>query len=234
MSEKASERQLLPQPESILSDSVLDGIADQLAFGPFAEDVRNELRIAVRRYALDQKIFGTYEDELKSVGADYKALKKKVSDFRAYLELPEYSNLASDLYSAALHKNEPAPKTDFPEITDFERTRGEPYLLELKRLLSLLEDAADIARDRSAIPKGRKPDYPLLGMVRRLAYVWTELLKQKFSIDYHKGSGLTPAFQFVSLVVQKVIPDLRDTEIVTAMRTIVSELNLKAPDPSQE
>ena len=234
MSEEASERQPLPEPESIISDSALDGIADQLALEPFAEDVRDELRIAVRRYALDQKIFGTYEDELKAVGADYNALKKKVSDFRAFLELPEYSNLASDLYWAALHKNEPAPQTDFPEITDFERTRGEPYLLELKRLLSLLEDATDIAMDNSAVSKGRKSDCLLLGLVRRLAYVWTELLMQKFSIDYHKGSGLTPAFQFVRLIVQRVIPDIRETEIVTAMRTIVAERNLKAPDPSQE
>jgi hypothetical protein len=234
MSEEASERQPLLEPESNLSDSALDDIADQLGLEPFTEGVRNELRIAVRRYALDQKIFGTYESALKSVGADYKALKKKVSEFRTFLEQPEYSDLAPDLYLAALHRNEPAPETDFPEIADFERTRGEPYLLELKRLLSLLEDATDIALDNSAVPKGRKPDYPLVSLVRRLAYVWTELLKQKFSIDYHKGSGLTPAFQFVNLIVHRVIPDVREIEIVTAMRTIVSELNLQAPHPSQE
>lgn len=234
MSKDRSEFQPSQEAETVLSASALDDIADQLGLEPFAEGVCNELRIAVRRYALDQKIFGTYEDELKSVGADYKALRKKVSEFQAFLELPEYSDLASDLYLAALHKNEPAPETDFPEITDFKRTRGEPYLLELKRLLSVLEDATDIALDNSAVPKGRKPDYPLVSLVRRLAYAWTELLKQKFSIDYHKGSGLTPAFQFLSLIVRRVIPDIRETEIVTAMRTIVSELNLKAPDPSQE
>jgi hypothetical protein len=234
MSEEGSAFQPLLETEAALSDSVLADIADRLGLESFAEDIRNELRIAGRRYALDQKVFSTYESDLKSVGADYKALKKTVSDFRVFLEQPECSDLASDLYLAALHRNEPAPEADFPEITDFERTRGEPYLLELKRLLSLLEDAADLAVDYSAVSKGRKPDYPLLGLVRRLAYVWTELLKQKFSIDYHKGSGLTPAFQFVSLIVRRVIPDIRETEIVTAMRTIVSELNLKAPDPSQE
>ena len=164
----------------------------------------------------------------------YKQLKKKVSDFRAFLERPEYVDLASDLYLAALHKNEPAPETDFSEITDFERTRGEPYLLELRRLLSLLEHATELALDNSTVPKGRKPDYPLLGLIRRLAYVWAELLKQKFSIDYHKGSGLTPAFQFVSLVVQKIVPDVREEQIVTAMRSIVKELNREAPDSSQE
>lgn len=234
MSEEASEHHSSPESDALLSDSALGNIADKLGLEPFTEGVRNELRIVVRRYALDQKVFGSYENELKSLGADYKALKKKVSDFRTFLEQSEYSDLASDLYLAALHRNESAPETDFPEITDFERTRGEPYLLELKRLLSLLEDATNIALDNSAVPKGRKPDYPLVSLVRRLAFIWTELLKQKFSIDYHKGSGLTPAFEFVRLVVERIIPDVRETEIVTTMRTIVSELNLKAPDPSQE
>lgn len=201
MSKRTSERQPSQEPESVLSDSVLDDIADKLGVELFSIDVRDELRVVVRRHALDQKIFGTHEDELKSVGADYKALKQKVSEFRVFLDQPEFIDLASDLYLAALHKNEPIPKTGFPEISDLARTRGEPYLLELKRLMSLLEDATDIALEKSAVPKGRKPDYPLLGLIRRLAYVWTELLKQKFSIDYHKGSGLTPAFQFVSLVV---------------------------------
>lgn len=234
MSEEASEHQSLQESDIVLSDSALDDIADQLGLEPFAEGVRYELRIAVRRYALGQNIFGSYESDLKSIGADYKALKKKVSDFRTFLAQPEYIDIASDLYLASLHRNEPAPETHFPEITDFERTRGEPYLLELKRLLSLLEDATDLALAHSAIPKGRKADNPLLSLVRRLAFVWTELLKQKFSIDYHKGSGLTPAFAFVSLFVCRIVPDVREEQIVTAMRKIVSELNLKAPDLSQE
>jgi|TARA_R100001198_G_C5199189_1_gene188860 hypothetical protein len=229
MPEDVSENQT-----SLLPDSDLDDIARQFEFEPFTEHVRNELRVVARRYVLDQKIFGNYESYRKSVGADYKPLNQKVSEFRGLLERPEYVDLASDLYLASLHKNEPAPETDFPEITDFERTRGEPYLLELKRLLSLLEDATDLVLEHSAIPKGRKADNPLLSLVRRLAYVWTELLKQKFTIDYHKGSGLTPAFQFVSLVGQKIIPDVREEQIVTAMRSIVKELNREAPDSSQE
>lgn len=229
MSEDVSETQT-----SLFPESDLDDIARLLELEPFTEDIRNELRVAARRYTLDQKVFGSYEASRKSVAEDYKPLKKKVSDFRAFLERPEYVDLASDIYLAALHKNEPAPETDFPEMADFERTRGEPYLLELKRLLSLLEHATELALDSSTVPKGRKPDYPLLGLIRRLAYVWAELLKQKFSIDYHKGSGLTPAFQFVSLVVQKTVPDVREEQIVTAMRSIVKELNREAPDSSQE
>lgn len=55
MSKEASERKPLSEPENIPSDSVLDDIADQLGLELFAKGVRNELCIAVRRYALDQK-----------------------------------------------------------------------------------------------------------------------------------------------------------------------------------
>jgi len=229
MSEDVSETQ-----SSVLPDSDLDDIARQLELGPFTGNVRNELRVAARRYALDQKIFGNYESYRKSVSADYKPLKQKVSEFRVFLEQQDQDNLVSDLHFAALHRNAPVPETDFPEITDFEKTNGTPYLLELRRLLSLLEYATDLALEKSTIPKGRKPDYPLVSLLRRLAYVWTDLLDQKFSIDYHRGSGLTPAFEFVYLIVQRIVPDVRETEIVTAMRTIVAELNLKVPNLSQE
>ena len=49
MSEEAPEYMSLQELESILSDSALDDISNSLGLDPFAEDVRNELRIAVRR-----------------------------------------------------------------------------------------------------------------------------------------------------------------------------------------
>lgn len=230
MSEDVPDTQATLKPDDVLADSVVDDVADQLGLEPFSETVRKELRAVTKRYAFDLKIFGTHETNLKSVGADYKALQKKVSEFRAFLEKPEYVDLESDLHWAALHKNEPAPETVFPEISEFEKTRGKSYMLELKRLLLLLESATDLAVEKSALPKGRKPKVVTLNLVRRLAYVWTEQIKQKFSIDYHEGSGLTPAFQFVSLIVHKLIPEVTQTEIVTAMRTVVAESNQTGPN----
>lgn len=234
MSNDVSDNQAQLAPEAVLPDTVFNDIAEQLGLEPFSDDVRSDLRSTVRRYSFYKHIFGFYETDLKSSAANYKPLKKEVSEFRAFLEQQDQDNLVFDLHFAALHRNEPAPDTRFPKITEFEKTNGTPYLFELKRLLSLLEYATDLALEKSTIPKGRKPDYPLASLVRRLAYVWTELLDQKFSIDYHKGSGLTPAFEFVYLIVQRIVPDVRETEIVTAMRTIVAELNLKGPNPSQE
>lgn len=234
MSSEVTDNQAHLDPEAVLPDTVLNDVAEHLGLEPFSEDVRGDLRSTVRRYSFYKHIFGSYEADLKSSAANYKPLKKEVSEFRSFLEQRDQDNLVSDLHFAALHRNEAAPDTRFPEITEFEKTNGTLYLLELKRLLSLLEYAADLALEKSTVPKGRKPDYTLVSMVRRLAYVWTDLLGQKFSIDYHKGSGLTPAFEFVRLIVERLVPDIRETEIVTAMRTIVSELNMKAPNPSQE
>ncbi|KCZ62142.1 hypothetical protein L53_12920 [Hyphomonas sp. L-53-1-40] len=221
-------------PETVLPDAVLDDIAEQLGLQPFSDNVRKDLRSTVRRYSFYQRIFGSHEANRKAATADYKSFKETVSEFCAFLEQQDQDNLASDLHFAALHRNAPLPETNFPEIADFEKTNGTPYLLELKRLLSLLEYATDLGLEKSAVPRGRKPNHTLESLVRRLAYVWEELLDQKFTIDYHKGSGLTPAFEFVRLVLERIIPDIGETEIVTAMRTIVSKLNQKAPNPSQE
>ena len=60
MSKDRSEFQPSQEPETDFSDSALGDIADKLGMKPFAEDVCNELRVAVRRYALDQKIFGAF------------------------------------------------------------------------------------------------------------------------------------------------------------------------------
>lgn len=234
MSKDAPDNQVPVDPVTILPDTVLDNIAEQLGLKPFSEDTRKELHSAVKRYTFDQKVFGAYEPELKSAAADYEPLKEKVAQLRTLLEQPEYSELAFDLNMAALHRNEPVPQTDFPEITDIEKTNGMPYLLELKRLLSLLEDATDNALERLSVPKGRKRNYPLEGLVRRLAEIWINCLGQEFKLDHHKGSGTTAAFVFVRLVVEKIIPDIEDTPIVTAMRTIKKELNGKLPNPSQK
>ncbi|RAN36441.1 hypothetical protein [Hyphomonas pacifica] len=234
MSNDVSDNLAPLDPEIVLSDTVLDGIAEQLGFEPFSDTVRKDLRSTVRRYSFYQHIFGSHEADRKAATADYKSFKETVSEFRTFLEQQDQDDLVSDLNFAALHRNASVPQTDFPEITDFEKTNGTPYLLELKRLLSLLEYATELALEKSAVPRGRKPNHTLESLVRRLAYVWEELLDQKFTIDYHKGSGLTPAFEFVRLVVERIIPDISETEIVTAMRTIVAERNLTAPDSSQE
>lgn len=234
MSNDVSDNLAPLDPEIVLPDSVLDDIAEQLGLQPFLDDVRKDLRSTVRRYSFYQRMFGSHEADRKAATADYKSLKEIASEFRTFLEQQDQDNLVSGLHFAALHKNAPVPQTNFPEITDFEKTNGTPYLLELKRLLALLEYATDLALEKSTVPKGRKRNQPLESLVRRLAYVWEQLLDQKFTIDYHKGSGLTPDFEFVSLVVERIIPEVGETEIVTAMRTIVSELNLKAPNPSRE
>lgn len=234
MSNNISDNQASLDPETVLSDAVLRDIAEQLELKPFSEDTRKEFYIAVKRYSFDQKVFGAYKAELKSAAAAYDPLKEKVAELRALLEQPEYSDLAFDLHMAAIHRNEPVPQTGFSEITDLEKTNGTPYLLELKRLLSLLEDAADTALERLSVPGGRKRNKPLVSLVRRLAYIWTKLLEQEFKLDHHKGSGTTASFVFVSLIVQKIIPDVEDTPIVTAMRTVQKELNLKAPNSSQK
>lgn len=49
------------------------------------------------------------------------------------------------------------------------------------------------------------------------------MLERQFTVDYHQGSGLTEAFAFVNLVVAQIDSAITETEIITAMRTIIKE-----------
>ena len=88
---------------------------------------------------------------------------------------------------------------------------------------SKLVTAAELGITRFSPVKGRKRNYPLENLVRRLAFIWTETFERKFTVDYHQGSGLTEAFEFVELVATELGLSVTDTEIVTSMRTVIKE-----------
>jgi len=67
-------------------------------------------------------------------------------------------------------------------------------------------------------PRGRSKNMALANLVIHAADFWEMDLKRRFRIDYHKGAGLTPGFEFVKALL-KPIDDVTDTQIITAMRT---------------
>ncbi|PHS21041.1 MAG: hypothetical protein COA85_13425, partial [Robiginitomaculum sp.] len=139
-------------------------------------------------------------------------------------EIPENHDLPSDMYFGALRLDEQKPQTEFPEITDFEKTRGKPYYLELLRLLRILEAGTDIAIERFSPPFGRRRDYAVEAVVRRSADFWEDGLGKKFTHDYQKGAGLTRSFLFVQRILNGIEP-IDDTKITTAIRSVIATRN---------
>jgi len=69
-------------------------------------------------------------------------------------------------------------------------------------------------------------DYTIECVVRRSADFWGDHLNRKFTVDYHKGAGLTPAFLFVQKLINE-IELIADNKIINAMR---SEIALRNKD----
>ncbi len=166
------------------------------------------------------------EAHSKAVRAKYFEIKKTTNKFRAILKKHETQDLASDMYYGALYLRETPPQTEFPEITEFEKTRGKPYFLELMRLLRIFEKGVDKNIDHLAPLPGRKPDYPVQALVRRAAEFWEDYLNRKFKIDYHADAAWTDAFLFVQRLINE-IESTPDNKIINAMR---AEIRIRNKD----
>lgn len=182
----------------------------------------DELKQIERRYAVDLRVFNDEATE-RTLRSNYQTLKSETARFRDLLSAPEYEDLEADLYWAARHKIARVSDANIPVIGHAQGKPGSSYLVELENLLALLDTAADLGAARFAPARGRKRKYALENLVRRLAYVWADLLGRQFTVDYHQGSGLTEAFAFVSIVVAEIHSEITETEIITAMRTIIKE-----------
>lgn len=202
----------------------LEQLADRFEFNSDDESLLLELNALFRRYQLDKPLFNdrSAEDRLR---ANYQKLKLETERFRALLSSSEYEDLETDLYWAAVHNNELEPDTKIPVISRAEAKPGRAYLADLDYLLSLLDLAAEKGANQFAPTRGRKPNIPLKNAVRRIAYVWSNMLERRFTVDYHQGSGLTPAFEFVRVIFDKIDSKITENEIITAMRDVIADRN---------
>lgn len=210
--------------ENVYSDEFLRQLGAKFDFDACAEEYAHEIRDIGERYFRDLNIFSDQGDR-KEYREQFKRLKKQITNFAEFLTQPEYADIETDMYFAALRLREPAPKTDFPQLTDFQLTRGAPYLAELIRLLRLLDNAAEKGIEDFAPERGRKRNYPVENFTRRAHYIWAKMLGRPFTVDYHKGSGLTPAFDFVYYLLHHIDDNIPENGIVTAMRKVIADNN---------
>lgn len=209
-------------PDKMITEQFLVDLRARFEIAVETSALVDELEPIARRYRVDLRVFSDEATE-RTLRSNYQTLKSETERFRDMLSAPEYEDLETDLYWAARHKIAPVSDTAIPVIGSAHGKLGSAYLAELEKLLALLDNAADLGIARFAPTKGRKRKYALENLVRRLAYVWADILEWPFTVDYHQGSGLTEAFAFVSLVVAQIDSAITETEIITAMRTIITE-----------
>ena len=208
--------------DTIITEQFLAGLRARFEIDIETSALADELKLIVRRYAVDLRVFNDEATE-RTLRTNYQTLKSETERFRGLLSEPEYDDLETDIYWAARHKIAPVSDANIPVIGHAHEKPGSSYLAELENLLALLDSAADLGTARFAPAKGRKRKYALENLVRRLAYVWADMFGRKFTVDYHQGSGLTEAFAFASVVVAEMDSAITENEIITAMRTIITE-----------
>ncbi len=209
-------------------EGFLASLGQRFRFDPSDAGLRQELAYIARRYQRDVRAFDISAN-CNSETRKYRALREEVEDLRAALASPDFEALSSEIYLTL--------RTTWPEKDEVvirpaavpSALVGDHILRGLDDLLKLVSQTASNVETRNAPPKGRKPDYALECLVRNIAYLWKDILGQPFRLDYHKGSVLTEAAEFVITVAGFVAPDVTQTRLITTMRTIIREQNLVLP-----
>lgn len=211
-----------------IPDAFLRVLGDRFGFEAFRPDLRQELDYIARRYKRDLGLFDAADDQ-KTERLRYCQLREQIEALRQMLASPEYEDFGSEIY-LMLRTTPPDERiAGMSQLPAVNGEAGEHILQLLERLLQLSAAAAANVEQRNAPAKGRKPDYALECLVRNIAYLWKDILQRPFRLDYHKGSVLTEAAEFVIAVADLVAPDVPQTRLITTMRTIIREQNFVPP-----
>ncbi len=147
-------------------------------------------------------------EELIEDGRKFASRLSQLDQVSMSLRVP-YDSAESDL----------AIPFDRPELDGLERfkfTTG--YVNESERLVRFIVGLAERQLSDIEMDKGGRPKN--LGFADFMDYVaefWETEVGRRFSVDYHDGEGMTPAFEFAKRVVRE-LDDVSDKQVITAMR----------------
>lgn len=111
-------------------------------------------------------------------------------------------------------------RAEITKADGFSPFKDERELLETS--ISLFRKSLQNKLESSKLPMGRPGNVGLEKCIDYLWHVWNGKLGRPFTLDYHQGSAMTPAFDFVKDFL-KPVGDFTDAEIMTAMRTIIAK-----------
>jgi hypothetical protein len=203
------------------SEEFLISLGRKFKFDARRPDLAEDLRDMAMRYLVARHNEDNSEYIRKS-RKQFQALALHTHKFILELSDWEDRDLAGDMARAARINREPRPATNFPELSEHQRNRGNAYYKELMRLLNLLEATAQMRhKPLTGHRASRKQNDPLVWFVAKIEDFWVQIPGNRFTVDYHRGSGITDAFRFVRELV-KPIDTISDKHIVTVMRTVIA------------
>jgi hypothetical protein len=205
--------------DRLYTDDFIADIAKRFKIQLDPTELARELRDIGSRYIAANR--AEKLDDSRQARADYKGRLRIITKFQQDLWGWADDDMAGLMADAARISAEPLPTTDFPDLNDHQRRRGDAYYHELLRLVEVAKTSTQLAVKRLTSDGGRPINSGLEILTRRAADLWCEILKRSFTLDYHKGSGVTDAFCFVKALLKPIaaIPDLK---IITAIRAEIS------------
>lgn len=203
-----------------LPEAFIRELGARFQFDAMQSDLAQELNYIARRYRRDLLLFDNSSD-LELDRTAHRKLREQIESLRQSLSSPEFEALGSEIYLILRTANSETDQISRLPIPS--AAVGDHIQRTLDDFLGLVSVTARNVELRSVPPKGRKPNFALECLVRNVAYLWADILKRPFTLDYHKGSGVTEAFAFVKAIANFVDPETADTKLITSMRTIISE-----------
>jgi hypothetical protein len=204
----------------VYSDRFLSGLKADFGFNALEPDIAAELRDIAFRYI----VFRREENQpayRKTSRRQFRALKTATERYLPLLAHHQKRDLASDIHLVASLEYAENKKVNIPRIAGSKRFDGNAYLEELMRLLQLIKRTAGWQARHLGDRGGRPKNLGLEELTRKAAEFWRTRLNRRFSVDYHEGTGLTPAFKFVRALLAP-LDDISDRQIVTAMRAQIA------------
>lgn len=215
--------------EAAYSEAMLSELKERFGFDALQPEFARELRDMASRYILSRRGEDSDIPDQKRLHREYKALEDAAARFLSVLKEWGKRGIASDMYFAARSLHEPKPQTDFPDLSEHQKTRGEPYYYELVRLLNLLKAGAKRGAQYFSPPPGRPNNFSLQILIMKIADFSEFELHRPFTVDHHQRTGVSEAFKFVRALVDP-IDDVSDTQIVKAIRAEIKSRLTCSPE----
>jgi hypothetical protein len=202
--------------QELYTEGFLTIRGERYGFDPAQNPARHLLKRAAQSLQRDHQSTPFREEARERVKAHKKSLTllgRLEASLGDDLEAGGYV-LLSEVFSQYF------PKLDINNSNPLSAVAPEDRLVRFS--LDRLRDYLNGQISRYSQPGGRPSKRHLQDYAHCMHQLWVDELGQPFTLDYHKGIGLTPAFMFLKDMLPPSIT-VTDTELITAARHIIAK-----------
>jgi hypothetical protein len=208
--------------EHAYTNNFLRQIRSKFNFDALKSEYTVELREIAADYIYWRRLQIRKSPSRKDQRRKYLKLQKFADRFLHQLEQCDKMEIETLLFIGARKLRAPALPGRLIDFSQHKKQKGLPFYREFVQFLEFIKIGADEIAEDYKLPSGRRRNFGLENLTIKSAEFWEKRLGRKFTLDYHGGTGLTKAFEFVRDLVAP-LDDVTDKNIITAMRSEIKE-----------